>query len=395
MANLPNQPVRPVYLDYQATTPTDPRVLQAMLPYFSEAFGNPHSAQHRYGSEAEAAVERARAEVAGLIGAEPNEIVFTSGATESNNLALIGALRFRRAQPAAPRDHLVTVATEHKCVLEAARAAEAEGARLTILPVEPDGRLDPERLAAALDERTALVSVMAANNETGVLQPLAEIAAIAHRHGAWLHTDAAQAAGKVPLDVAADGIDLLSLSGHKIYGPKGIGALYVRRRPRVRLVPLIHGGGQERGLRSGTLPTPLCVGLGAAAALAGAEMAEEAARLGRLRDRLLAGLRAAIPDLQVNGSLAHRLPGNLNLAIPGVDADALLAGLPELALSTGSACSSAAVEPSYVLRAIGLDEAAARGSLRIGLGRFSTEAEVDFAVERLAAAVRAARRPAA
>jgi cysteine desulfurase len=394
MPNLPNQPTRPVYLDYQATTPTDPRVLQAMLPFFTEAFGNPHST-HGYGSEAEAAVERARGEVAALIGAEPNEIVFTSGATESNNLALIGALRFRRAQPLAPRDHLVTLATEHKCVLEAARAAEAEGARLTILPVEPDGLVDLARLEAALDERAALVSVMAASNETGVLQPLAEIAAIAHRHGAWFHTDAAQAAGKVPLDVAADGIDLLSLSGHKIYGPKGIGALYVRRRPRVRLLPLIHGGGQERGLRSGTLPTPLCVGLGAAAALARDEMGAEAARLGRLRDRLLAGLRAAIPGLQVNGSLAHRLPGNLNVAIPGIDADALLAALPELALSTGSACSAAAVEPSYVLRALGLDEAAARGSLRIGLGRFSTEAEVDFAVERLAAAVRAARRPAA
>jgi cysteine desulfurase len=395
MPDRPNQPTRPVYLDYQATTPTDPRVLQAMLPYFSEAFGNPHSVQHRYGAEAESAVEQARAEVARLIGAEPNEMVFTSGATESNNLALIGALRFRRAQPIAPRDHLVTLATEHKCVLEASRAAEAEGARLTILPVEPDGLLDLERLDAALDERTALVSVMAANNETGVLQPLAEIAAIVHRHGAWLHTDAAQAAGKVPLDVAADGIDLLSLSGHKIYGPKGIGALYVRRRPRVRLMPLIHGGGQERGLRSGTLPTPLCVGLGAAAAQALAEMPAEAARLAGLRDRVLAGLRAAIPNLLVNGSLAHRLPGNLNVSIPGVDADALLAALPELALSTGSACSSAAVEPSYVLRALGLDEAAARASLRIGLGRFSTEAEVDFAVERLAAAVRAARRPAA
>jgi cysteine desulfurase len=395
MRERQNQPARPVYLDYQATTPTDPRVLQAMLPYFSEVFGNPHSAQHRYGAEAEAAVEQARADVAKLIGAEANEIVFTSGATESNNLALLGALRFRRTQPLAPRDGLVTLATEHKCVLEAARAAEAEGARLAILPVGPDGLVDLARLEAALDERTALVSVMAANNEIGVLQPLAAIAEIAHRHGAWFHTDAAQAVGKVPLDVAGDGIDLLSLSGHKIYGPKGIGALYVRRRPRVRLVPLIHGGGQERGLRAGTLPTPLCVGLGAAAALALAEMPAEAARLGRLRDRLLAGLRAAIPGLAVNGSLEHRLPGNLNLAIPGVDADALLPTLPELALSTGSACSSAAVEPSYVLRALGLEDALARASLRIGLGRFSTEAEVDFAVERLAAAARAARRPAA
>ena len=387
-----NPPAEPVYLDYQATTPTDPRVVDAMLPYFTERFGNPHSAQHRHGSVAEHAVETARGQVAGLIGAQPNEIIFTSGATEANNLALIGALRFRRAQG---RDHLVAAATEHKCVIESARALEGEGASITFLPVRPDGLIELDRLAGAVTERTALVSIMAVNNEIGVIQPLAEIAALAHARGAWFHSDAAQAAGKIPLDVEAMGIDLMSLSAHKLYGPKGIGALYVRRRPRVRLAPLFHGGGQERGLRSGTLPTPLCVGFGAAAVIAAAEMATESERLAGLSRRLLAGLRAALPETTLQGSAERRIPGNLNIAFAGIDADKLLAALPELSLSTGSACSSAAVEPSYVMTALGLDAAAARGAVRIGLGRFTTEAEVDFAIERLVEGVRALRRDSA
>ncbi|HZS82354.1 MAG TPA: aminotransferase class V-fold PLP-dependent enzyme [Stellaceae bacterium] len=388
-ARQPGANDRPVYLDYQATTPTDPRVLAAMLPYFTEKFGNPHSASHRFGHEAEAAVERARAQVAALIGAEPREIVFTSGATESNNLAIKGAARFLRAhsRDAAPRDRIVTLATEHKCVLEAAARLAEEGFALDCLPVERSGLVDLERLAAAIGPRTALVSVMAANNEIGVIQPLAAIGALCRERGALFHTDAAQAAGKIPLDVAAMGIDLLSISGHKIYGPKGIGALYVRRRPRVRLMPLIDGGGQERGFRSGTLPTPLCVGLGEACALAAAEMAAEAARLLALRRRLLDAVTRRLPETQLNGDAERRLPGNLNLAFPGIDAEALLARCPAVAASTGSACSSASIEPSYVLRALGLDAAMAAASVRIGLGRFTTEAEVDFAADALVAAI--------
>lgn len=376
---------RPVYLDYQATTPTDPRVVEAMLPWFTEKFGNPHSTSHGFGREAAEAVETARAEVAALIGADPRDIVFTSGATESNNLAIKGVARFRRRHEG--RDHVVTVATEHKCVLESARALEAEGFAVTYLPVGPDGLLDAAALEAAVSDQTALVSVMAAHNEIGVLQPIADLSRAAHAKGAFFHTDAAQAAGKIPLDVEAMGIDLLSISGHKLYGPKGIGALYARRRPRVRLVPLIDGGGQERGLRSGTLPAPLCVGLGRACALAAAEMSEEAVRVAGLRDRLLAGLRRRLPALRVNGTLTQRLAGNLNLSFPGIDAVELLGACDGLALSTGSACTSARVEPSYVLRALGVEEGLAQGAIRIGVGRFTTAAEIDFAVDALAAAV--------
>jgi cysteine desulfurase len=375
----------PVYLDYQATTPLDRRVLDAMLPYFTEKFGNPHSVTHAYGREAEAAVEVARAEIAALIGAEPREIVFTSGATEANNLAVKGAARFHRD---AGRDHVVTVVTEHKCVLESVAALAREGFRATVLPVDGQGLVDVGALAAALDERTAVVSVMAANNEIGVLQPLAEIGALCRARGALFHSDAAQAVGKVPIDVDAFGIDLLSISGHKVYGPKGIGALYVRRRPRARLAPLFDGGGQERGLRSGTLPTPLCVGLGAAARIAGLEMAAEGERLLGLRRRFLAGMRARVPELRLNGDPERRLPGNLNLSFPGAPALAVMAACPSLALSTGSACTAAAVEPSHVLRALGLSEALAGTALRIGLGRQTTDSEVDFSVEALAAAVR-------
>ena len=377
---------RPIYLDNQATTPCDPRVVAAMRPYFEEMFGNPHSVEHALGREAEAAVARARDEVAALIGASAREIVFTSGATESNNLAIKGAARFAGRQ-GSPRRRVITLATEHKCVLEATRDLAAEGFEPVFLPVGADGRLDPEALGAALAVPTLLVSVMAANNETGVLQDIATIAACAHDAGALFHTDAAQAAGKIPLDVAEQGIDLLSISGHKLYGPKGVGALYVRHRPRVRLTPLFSGGGQERGLRSGTLPAPLIVGFGEACRLARLELADEAERLAALRDRLLTRLAAAVPGLRVNGSRAHRLPGNLNLAFPGMRAETLLAALPDLCLSTGSACSSVAVEPSYVLRAMGIPPDIAAGSLRIGIGRFTSAAEIDTAAAMLIAAL--------
>jgi cysteine desulfurase len=375
----------PIYLDYHATTPCDPRVLDEMLPWFTQKFGNPGSVTHAFGREAAEAVERARAQLAALIGAEPREIVFTSGATESNNLAVKGAAHFHRE---FGKGHILTLATEHKCVLESCAALAREGFRVTYLPVGPGGLVDLARLEAALDERTALVSVMAAHNEIGVIQPLAEIAGLCRAHGALFHTDAAQAVGKIPLDVAKSGIDLLSISGHKLYGPKGIGALYVRRRPRARIAPLFDGGGQERGLRSGTLPTPLCVGLGAAAALAQAEMADEAQSLLGLRRRFLAGIRARLPDAVLNGDPDRRLPGNLNLSFPGVPAPDLMAACPALALSSGSACTAAELEPSYVLRALGVPDALAAASIRIGLGRFTTAAEVDFAVETLAASVR-------
>jgi cysteine desulfurase len=382
-ANIP-----PIYLDNQSTTRVDPRVLEAMLPYFTEDFGNPHSTSHPYGRLAAEAIERARGEVTTLIHADPREIVFTSGATESNNLAVKGAAHFARAHPQGgqPRDHIVILQTEHKCVLESCKELDREGFGVTYLAVEPNGLLSLAALEAALSERTLLVSVMAAHNEIGVIQPLAEIGELCRSKGVLLHSDAAQAFGKVPLDVEAMKIDLLSISGHKIYGPKGVGALYVRRRPRVRLVPLIDGGGQERGLRSGTLPTPLCVGLGRAAAIAGAEMAEEAERLRRLRDGLLRNLARRVPGLRLNGDAAHRLPGSLNLSFPGIPAPALIDAVPSIAISTGSACTSATIEPSYVLRALGLCDSLANASIRIGLGRFTTAAEVDFAADALATA---------
>ncbi len=376
------RPNRPVYLDNQATTPCDPRVLALMLPWFTERFGNPHSAEHQMGQDAEIAVEAARAEVAALIGAEAREIVLTSGATEANNIAIKGAARHARRM-GDPRRRVITVATEHKCVLESVADTAEDGFEPVVLPVEPDGRLDPGTLRQALVEPTLVVSVMAVNNETGVIQDIAALATIAREAGALFHTDAAQAVGKIPVDVG--GIDLLSLSGHKLYGPKGVGALFVRRRPRVRLAPLFSGGGQERGLRSGTLPTPLVVGLGEACRLARLEMEAEAARVTGLRDRLLAGLRRHMPELQVNGSMRHRIPGNLNATFP-VAALELMRAVPELCVSTGSACSSAAVEPSYVLRALGLTDAAAARTLRLGLGRFTSAADVDYAAEALSAA---------
>ena len=382
---MPLLPNRPVYLDNQATTPCDPRVLQAMLPWFCEQFGNPHSVEHVMGRQAEAAVEQARAQVAALIGAEPRELTFTSGATESNNIAIKGAARYAAAS-GETRRRVVTVATEHKCVLESVASLRAEGFEPVMLPVRPDGLLDPAVLAEALEVPTLLVSVMAVNNETGVVQDLTGLAAVARRAGALFHTDAAQGVGKIALDVAAMGIDLMSVSGHKIYGPKGVGALYVRRRPRVRLTPLFSGGGQEHGLRSGTLPVPLIVGLGEAARLAQADMAAEAPRLAALRDGLLERLQAMVPGVVVNGSPTARIAGNLNVTFPAATAAALMAAVPELCVSTGSACSSAELEPSYVLRALGLSDAEAGRTLRIGIGRFTSPADIEFAATALAAA---------
>ncbi len=391
--NAPPRPNRPIYLDYQATTPCDARVVDVMLPFFTTRFGNPHSAEHVLGQDAEAAVETARAQIASLMGAEPREIVFTSGATESNNLAIKGAARFALAA-GDPRRRVISVATEHKCVLEAVRDLASEGFDPVFLPVRPDGLLDPLELERALAIPTLLVSVMAANNETGVIQDIPRLAAIAHQAGALFHSDLAQAAGKVPVNVTEWGISLASVSGHKLYGPKGVGALFVRRRPRVRLAPLFSGGGQERGLRSGTLPAPLIVGFGEACRIAAAEMADEAGRLLVLRERMLTRLRAAIPGLRVNGTMQSRLPGNLNLTFPGRMPHALMEAAPELCVSTGSACTSATVEPSYVLRAMGLTDDEAARSLRIGLGRFTSEADVDYAAAALAAAHAAAPVPA-
>ena len=370
---------QPIYLDYQATTPMDPRVLEAMMPYFTHKFGNSGSRSHAYGWEAEEGTEKARAQVAKLIGADEKEVIFTSGATESNNLAIRGVAEFYKDR----KNHIITTVTEHKCVLDTCRHLEQQGFEVTYLPVQKDGLLDLDVLRAAITDKTVLVSVMAVNNEIGVIQPLAEIGRICREKKVFFHTDAAQAAGKIPLDVEALNVDLMSISGHKIYGPKGIGALYVRRKPRVRLVPMIVGGGQERGFRSGTLPTPLCVGLGEAAEICMKEMDAEAKRLKKLQERMLNGLRAKLTDIVVNGDLEHRIPGNLNISFAYVEGESLMMGIKNLAVSSGSACTSASLEPSYVLRALGVEEDMAHTSLRIGLGRFTTEHEVDTAVDEL------------
>ena len=370
---------QPIYLDYQATTPMDPRVLEAMMPYFTHKFGNSGSRSHAYGWEAEEGTEKARAQVAKLIGADEKEVIFTSGATESNNLAIRGVAEFYKDR----KNHIITTVTEHKCVLDTCRHLEQQGFEVTYLPVKQDGLLDLDVLRAAITDKTVLVSVMAVNNEIGVIQPLAEIGRICRENKVFFHTDAAQAAGKIPLNVEALNIDLMSISGHKIYGPKGIGALYVRRKPRVRLVPMIVGGGQERGFRSGTLPTPLCVGLGEAAEICMKEMDAEAKRLKKLQERMLNGLRAKLTDIVVNGDLEHRIPGNLNISFAYVEGESLMMGIKNLAVSSGSACTSASLEPSYVLRALGVEEEMAHTSLRIGFGRFTTEHEVDTAVDEL------------
>ena len=391
MSDAPPRPNRPVYLDNQATTRCDPRVVQAMLPYFSEEYGNPHSAEHAMGQRAEAAVEHARAQVAALLGADAREVIFTSGATEANNIAIKGAARFA-ASMGNPRRRIVTAQTEHKCVLEAVRDLEIEGFEPVFLPVGADGLLDPETLQAALQTPTLLVSVMAVNNETGVIQDIAGLAALARKAGALFHSDLAQAVGKIPLDLTRDQVDLASVSGHKIYGPKGIGALFVRRRPRVRLAPLFSGGGQERGLRSGTLPAPLIVGLGEACRLAAREMTDETTRVAGLRTALLDRLAASVPGIGLNGSMTARIAGNLNLTFPAATAADLMQAIPDLCVSTGSACSSAEIEPSYVLRAMGLSDDAAARTLRIGIGRFTSPADIDYAAASLAAAHAAASR---
>ncbi len=380
-----NSPNLPIYLDYQATTPVDPKVMEIMVPFFAEVFGNAHS-EHSHGQTAAEATETARAQIAALIGAEAREIVFTSGATESNNLAIKGAARFALRHKGGA--HLVTCATEHKCVLQSCFDQAIDGVRTTVLPVGSDGLIEPNAIADAIEDDTVLVSIMAANNEIGVVQPIAEIGAICRERGVYFHTDAAQAVGKIPLDVGAMNIDLLSISGHKVYGPKGIGALYVRRRPRVRLEAMISGGGQERQLRSGTLPVSLCVGLGAACAVASENLADdEPTHLAVLRDRLLAGVRNRIPDVQLNGNPAMRIAGNLNLSFPGINVAQLLASLEDISVSSGSACTADDVEPSYVLRALGLPDELAAASLRLCIGRTTTEAEVDYAIDYLSASV--------
>lgn len=369
----------PIYLDNQATTPVDPRVLDSMMPYFREKFGNPHSRSHAYGWEVEEAVEEARARVAAIVGADPKEIVFTSGATESNNLAIKGVAHFYGDR----KRHIVTVLTEHKCVLDSCRHLQQEGFEIDYLPVRPNGLIDLDRLSDAIGERTALVSVMGVNNEIGVIQPLAEIGALCRERGVFFHSDCAQAVGKIPLDVNEMNIDLMSISGHKIYGPMGVGALYVRRRPRVRLRALIDGGGQERGMRSGTLPAPLCIGLGAACRIARDEMPAETERVRMLARRLNDGIVGRLDEVILNGDAERRVAGNLNLSFSCVEGESLMMAIKDLAVSSGSACTSASLEPSYVLRALGVDEELAHTSIRFGIGRFNTEAEIDYAIDTI------------
>ncbi len=365
----------PIYLDYAATTPTDPRVVDAMLPYFTTMFGNAASRTHVFGWQAEEAVEGARTEIGLLIGADSKEITWTSGATEANNLAIKGAVEFLRE---SGKKHVITAVTEHKAVLDTCKYLERHGAEVTYLPVGADGLVTPAQVEAAIRPDTAICSIMFVNNETGVIQPITEIGAVCRKHGVLFHTDAVQAFGKIPIDVDAMNIDLLSASAHKIYGPKGVGALYVRRRrPRVRLAPQIHGGGHERGNRSGTLNVPGIVGFGYAARLAREEMATESGKLLALREHLRERLMTEIPHATLNGSLEHRVPGILNISFAYVEGESLLMGLKEVAISSGSACTSASLEPSYVLKAMGLNDELAHSSLRISIGRFTTLEELD------------------
>lgn len=382
---------RPIYLDSHATTPVDPRVLDVMLPYFTEQFGNASSRTHAFGWSARDAVDRARKQVAALIGVSAREVVFTSGATEANNLAIKGVgIGSGRTNP-----HIVTVVTEHHSVLDPCESVQQHGVRVTRLGVGEDGLVDLDQLDEAIDETTVLVSVMAANNETGVIQPLDAIARLAHARGALVHSDATQAIGKVPFNIVALDLDLVSLTAHKMYGPKGIGALVVRRRsPRLSLTPIIDGGGHEGGLRSGTLNVPGIVGLGKTAELCKELMSSESEQQRRLRDRLLEGLRASIGDLRVNGSLTARLPHNLNVSVPGVDGRELITALDDLAVSNGAACASDSAEPSYVLSAMGIDADTARASLRFGLSRFTTEEEIEYAIQKVASVVAGLRRKA-
>ncbi len=370
----------PIYMDYHATTPVDPRVLERMLPYFTEMFGNAASRNHEFGWKAEEGVDWARSEVAKLINATAKEIIFTSGATESDNLALKGVAGMYREKG----DHIITLTTEHKAVLDCCKRLEKEGIRVTYLPVDKEGLVDLDDLRRAITDKTILISIMAANNEIGVLQPVGEIGKIAHEKGVLFHTDATQAVGKIPLDVQEMNIDLLSISAHKMYGPKGVGALYVRRKkPRVQLKAIIDGGGHERGMRSGTLAVPNIVGLGAACEICRQEMADESVRLRGLRDRLHQRLTSQLEEVYVNGDLEHRLPNSLNLSFAYVEGESLLMGIKDIAVSSGSACTSASLEPSYVLKALGVGEDLAHTSIRFGLGRFNTKEEVDFVADRV------------
>ncbi|XP_021890488.1 cysteine desulfurase, mitochondrial [Carica papaya] len=368
---------RPLYLDMQATSPVDPRVIDAMLPFYLSRYGNPHSRTHLYGWESDHAVEAAREQVAALIGASPKEIVFTSGATESNNISIKGVMHFYKDK----KRHVITTQTEHKCVLDSSRHLQQEGFDVTYLPVGKDGIVDLDKLEAAIRPDTGLVSVMAVNNEIGVIQPMEEIGKICKQRNVPFHTDAAQALGKIPIDVEKWNVSLMSLSGHKIYGPKGVGALYMRRRPRIRVEPQMNGGGQERGIRSGTVPTPLVVGFGAACEVAMKEMEYDDQRIRALQERLLKGIREKLDEVVVNGSMERRYAGNLNLSFAYVEGESLLMGLKEVAVSSGSACTSASLEPSYVLRALGVEEDMAHTSIRFGIGRFTTEEEIDRAIE--------------
>lgn len=378
----------PIYLDYQATTPVDPRVLEIMIPYFTENFGNAASRNHPFGWKAEEAVETARAQVASLIGANPKEIVWTSGATESDNLAILGVAEMYKEKG----NHIITCTTEHKAVLDPCKHLEERGYDITWLKVDAQGQISLDELRAAITDKTILITIMHGNNEIGTLQPIEKIAEIAREKNVLFHTDAVQSAGRVPIDVEKMKIDLLSLSGHKIYGPKGVGALYVRRKnPRVRLSPIVFGGGHERGMRSGTLNVPGLVGFGAACELAQKEMATESARLLALRERLWNGLKKELDELYLNGHPTERLPGNLNVSFAYVEGEALMMGIKDLAVSSGSACTSASLEPSYVLKAMGIGEELAHTSIRFGIGRFTTEAEIDFAIERVVKEVRRLR----
>jgi len=370
----------PIYFDNHATTQVDPRVLEAMMPYFTNKFGNAASRNHSFGWAGEEAVENARTQVANLIGATPKEIIFTSGATESDNLMIKGVAEMYREKG----NHIITQAIEHKAVLDTCKRLEKEGFEVTYLPVQRDGRVDPEEVRKAITAKTILITIMYANNEIGVINPIAEIGKIAKERGIFFAVDGVQAVGKVPVDVQKDNIDLLAISAHKIYGPKGVGALYVRRRnPRVQLAAIIDGGGHERGMRSGTLNVPGIVGLGAACEIAQKDMPEEAKRLRALRDKLKAGLEAKLDEVFINGSLEHRLPNNLNMSFAYVEGESLLMGINDIAVSSGSACTSATLEPSYVLKALGVGEDLAHTSIRFGLGRFNTEEEVDYVTDKM------------
>jgi cysteine desulfurase len=380
-------PKLPIYMDNHATTPVDARVLDAMLPYFREDFGNAASRSHVFGWNAERAVEQAREQVAAVIGASGREIVWTSGATESDNLAIKGAADFYRDRG----NHIITAVTEHKAVLDTCKRLEKSGFEVTYLPVERDGRVNPQAVADALTDRTIVVSIMLANNEVGTINPVAEIGQVVKARGAIFHIDAVQGVGKIPFDVATSHADLVSLSAHKMYGPKGVGALYVRRKPRVRITPIIDGGGHERGMRSGTLNVPGIVGFGKAAEISAAELAVESKRLLALRERLRLGIEARVSNTVLNGSLEHRLPGSLNMSFAYVEGEALMMALKDVAVSSGSACTSASLEPSYVLRAMGVPVEMAHTSIRFGLGRFNTEEEVDYVIDLVAQKVKKLR----